>query len=88
MHLRKTCPGVAVGLLSGVDGIGLSERARAGGLVAFIPKSLELPVLLEVLERIAQGGSWFPPAVARQRVMDLTSRQLQIMELAAGGANN
>ncbi|XOV90634.1 MAG: response regulator transcription factor [Pseudomonadota bacterium] len=88
LSLRKAFPGVAVGLMSGVDGMGLSEKARAGGLVVFVPKSLELPALLDVLARIAEGDSWFPPALARQRVMDLTARQLEILELAAGGASN
>jgi two-component system, NarL family, nitrate/nitrite response regulator NarL len=85
LRLRQDFPGVAVGLMSGTDDPGLGERARAAGLVAFVPKSLEVGELLTIMEQLAQGGTWYPPALSRQRVLDLTSRQLEIVELASRG---
>ena len=88
IRLRRDFPDIACGLMSGSEDPGLNERARAADLAAFIPKSLEVGALLEAIKVLAQGETYFSAAIAAKRVLDLTARQLEIVELAGRGASN
>ncbi len=87
-HLRLEFPGVACALMSGVDESGLAERARAAGLAAFIPKSLDVSGLIDAIAALARGDTCFPHGMASTPALDLTPRQMQIVELAGRGASN
>ena len=85
---------VAVALMSGEDDTSLPARARQAGLVAFLPKTLDVPTLAQVLRALQAGDTWFPPAHASAPAVQttgpagLTERQHQIVQLAAQGANS
>jgi len=90
-QLRQAQPAVAVALMSGEDDASLPARARQAGLVAFLPKTLDVPTLARVLRALQAGDTWFPPAAARAPITPptgLTERQHQIVQLAAQGANS
>ena len=59
VQIQQTYPGVSVGLMSGLDDLTLPRRARDAGLMAYFPKTLEVPELLAHLCRVAQGDRAF-----------------------------
>ena len=90
-QLRRSQPALAVALLSGDDDTSLPARARQAGLVAFLPKTLDVPALAQVLQALQAGDTWFPPAAGSAPITQptgLTERQHQIVQLAAQGANS
>lgn len=87
-QLRRSQPVLAVALMSGEDDASLPARARQAGLVAFLPKTLDVPTLARVLRALQAGDTWFPPAHASTTATGLTERQHQIVQLAAQGANS
>lgn len=89
--LRRQQPALAVALMSGEDDASLPARARQAGLVAFLPKTLEVATLAGVLRALEAGDTWFPaPAASTTTPLPggLTARQHQIVQLAAQGANS
>ncbi len=94
-RLRELYPDLAVGLLSGVDDPTLAHRARAAGLVACLPKSLEIDALLSRLRHIAGGETVFDDVTAATDLMagpnascGLSERQFDVLrQLATGGTN-
>jgi two-component system nitrate/nitrite response regulator NarL len=87
-RLRIEFPAAACALMSGIEEPGLADRARAAGLAAFIPKSLDVSTLMQAMAGLARGGSYFPASGAEAPVLDLTPRQMQVVELAGRGASN
>lgn len=55
-------PGLGVGLMSGADDPTLGRRAQDTGLVAYLPKTLEIPALLAQLRQLAEGEPAFADA--------------------------
>ncbi|WP_028603182.1 LuxR C-terminal-related transcriptional regulator [Ottowia thiooxydans] len=94
--LIQQYPGIAVGLMSGLDDPTLPERAREAGLIAYLSKSLEISSLIEHLRRLAMGEPVFsapdPPQQAfdatRADPMNLTARQLDVLRAMASGSSN
>lgn len=82
------CPSSARVLLSGADDSRLPERARAAGLAAYIPKTLESALLTLALERILQGDTFFPDTATKRAESVLTARQQDIVTLVAQGLSN
>ena len=82
------CPSSARVLLSGADDARLPERARAAGLMAYIPKTLEPALLTLALERILQGDTFFPDTASTRAESVLTARQQDIVTLVAQGLSN
>jgi len=87
-QLHCTRPTLAVALMSGDDDATLPARARQAGLVAFLPKTLDVPTLARVLQALQHGDTWFPAPCAAAPASGLTQRQQQIVQLAAQGANS
>lgn len=88
-RIRSRYPAIACALMSGLDELGLSQRARAAGLAGYFSKSLEVDRLLQGLARLAGGESWFEDrATIAPSTGGLTPRQQEIVRLAAGGASN
>lgn len=94
-QLMARHPGLGVGLMSGHDDPTLLQRARRAGLVAFLPKSLEIDALVVHLAALGRGEPVFRanPVLASgpgpaQGGRDLTARQNDILELLATGASN
>lgn len=94
-QLMNRYPGLGVGLMSGHDDPTLVQRARQAGLVAFLPKALELDALVSCLAALGRGEPVFrlsPPLASVQgagsETHDFTQRQSDILELLATGASN
>lgn len=60
--LMRRRPGMGVGLISGTEDPTLPQRARAAGLVAYLPKTLQIDALLQCLQHLAAGQTVFEPA--------------------------
>ena len=94
--LMQSHPSVAVALMSGLDDPTLAARARTAGLCAYLPKTLELPVLLQHLQRLARGEPVFdadtPPMADGvdwpDELASLTARQREVLRALAGGESN
>lgn len=93
-EMRAKHPLQSFGLISGADDADLPERARAAGLVAFLPKSLEMDALHQALLKIARGDPLFvdqlipaTPGIFTPR-FGLTPRQLDVLEMLASGKSN
>lgn len=93
--LMQQHPGMGVGLMSGVDDPTLARRTQDTGLVAYLPKTLEVPALLAQLRRLAQGEPAFaeeaaPPPDADQPTgpYGLTARQIDVLRMLASGGSN
>ncbi len=93
-EMRARHPLQAFGLMSGADDTGLPARARAAGLVAFLPKSLEMEALHQALVKIAQGEPLFVDQLDRPQtdtgspLFGLTPRQLDVLDMLASGKSN
>lgn len=95
VELAGQYPNVSFGLMSGVDDAQLSARVRDAGLVAYLPKALEIDALLTALCALASGETVFfmhnERSVQKDKVpliFGLTARQLAVLELLATGATN
>lgn len=93
--LRRRHAHIAVGLMSGAEDNSLPVRAREAGLVAYLPKSLEIDALITALERLARGETVFDLAEAVHHnglgacgPFGLTARQMAVLRLLATGASN
>lgn len=88
-RLRARFPSLACALISGDEHATLAEDARRAGLSAFLPKSLDIGELVAALTAIACGQTWFPvDATPHYAGTNLTTRQIEIVGLAAHGASS
>ncbi len=58
-RLRSRHCNVSFGLMSGLDDASLPLRVRDAGLVAYLPKALEVDALIEALQQLATGETVF-----------------------------
>lgn len=95
-RLRAQCPDLGIGLISGVDDPARPQRAQDTGLKAYLPKTLELPMLLTHLRRLATGETvfegaaltWAPDPDGTAGLYGLTERQMNVLRQLATGASN
>jgi len=93
-QLQRQYAHVGFGLMSGLDDASLPLRVREAGLVAYLPKALEIDALLEALYSLAMGETVFHMADAsaggghRMNDFGLTARQAAVLRLLATGASN
>ena len=87
-ELGELLPSAARVILSGADDARLPERARAMGLMAYIPKTLEPALLGFAMERILRGETFFPDSANLREISVLTARQQDIVMLVSQGKSN
>ena len=95
LQLRAQHENVSFGLMSGLDDSSLPARVRDAGLVAYLPKALEIDALLTALCALASGETVFcmsdEPSALKDKgplLFGLTARQLAVLRLLATGATN
>lgn len=82
-------PLVARLLITGLADEQLAARARHAGACGVLCKSLGLPVLLQALQTVAEGGEWFQTAGRPDESADgPTVRQMEVLKLIARGLPN
>jgi len=66
------------------------KRALAAGVRGFLPKTVSAEVLVEVVRTVHSGGRYVDPGLASEAISagdsPLTSREADVLELAADGA--
>ncbi|CAN5638349.1 response regulator transcription factor [soil metagenome] len=82
------CAASARVLLSGADDSRLPQKARAAGLIGYIPKTLEPAMLIHAMELILAGEPFFPDNAHVRASSVLTARQQDIVTLVARGLSN
>lgn len=94
-RLRSRHRSVSFGLMSGLDDASLPLRVREAGLVAYLPKALEVDALIHALQQLAEGEAVFCQAADAPSSQDagttqfgLTTRQLSVLQMLATGATN
>jgi DNA-binding NarL/FixJ family response regulator len=94
-RLRSRHCNVSFGLMSGLDDASLPLRVRDAGLVAYLPKALEVDALIEALQQLATGETVFCEAAETPlsqpngtAQFGLTTRQLSVLQMLATGATN
>ena len=75
-------------LLSGAGDPRLPQKARAAGLIGYIPKTLEPAMLIHAMGRILAGEPFFPDNALIRATSVLTARQQDIVTLVARGLSN
>ncbi len=98
LRLRSRHCNVSFGLMSGMDDPTLARRAQDAGLVAYLPKALEVDALLRAMCLLAAGDTYFCPAeepvtradsnAASATPFGLTARQMAVLSQLATGASN
>lgn len=91
--IRKEFPGARVLLLSAFDGEEHVFQAMEAGVCGYLTKNSACADVLAAIRSIHQGETVFPPelaakAEARRDRPGLTPREVQILQLLAGGNSN
>lgn len=81
-------PLLARALISGDEDPMLARRARAAGAAGCLGKSAPVHQMLAALDRLVEGGEWFPALTQDTRSGLPTSRQLAVLQGVARGRLN
>ncbi|HMN21844.1 MAG TPA: response regulator transcription factor [Ottowia sp.] len=94
-RIMRAWPDLGVGLMSGMEDPALPERARRAGLAAYLPKTLEIEALIELLKQLAAGQPVFAnsesaplPHEESESPLNLTPRQIEVLQQLALGSSN
>lgn len=99
MRLRHQFPSVGVAIVSGQEDVVIMRQAIALGAVAYIPKSENLPSIVEAIRTALAGHTWLPqsasdignaPAEAElaERIASLSPQQYRVLCMVADGKLN
>jgi two-component system, NarL family, response regulator DesR len=88
--LAGELPGCASLILTSHGRPGHLKRALAAGVRGFLPKTVSAEVLSDVVRTVHRGGRYVDPELAADAIAagdsPLTSREADVLELAADGA--
>jgi two-component system response regulator DesR len=88
--LAGELPGCASLILTSHGRPGHLKRALAAGVRGFLPKTVSAEVLSDVVRTVYRGGRYVDPELAADAIAagdsPLTSREADVLELAADGA--
>jgi DNA-binding NarL/FixJ family response regulator len=92
-ELRKTHPNLRVGVLTNFHSDEDVFKAMRAGVRAFLLKSAPIEEVIAAVRMMHAGERWIPPHIAQQlaeRVarQQLSSRELEILQLIANGLKN
>jgi DNA-binding NarL/FixJ family response regulator len=95
LRFREAYPAVPVLVVTGSSDGKSIRAALAAGVAGFLPKSASVPVLLNALRMVAQGGCYIPPEVlgepepqANGAEGRLTKRQREVLARLLTGLSN
>ena len=91
--IRSEFPDARIIILTSSDGDAEIQRALRAGAAAYVMKSMPKDELLSVVRSVHEGGRHIPAAVAARLAEhlgedDLTSRELEVLELIRDGFRN
>ena len=91
--IRSEFPDARIIILTSSDGDAEIQRALRAGAAAYVLKSMPKDELLSVVRSVHEGGRHIPAAVAARLAEhlgedDLTSRELEVLELIRDGFRN
>ena len=91
--IRSEFPDARIIILTCSDGDAEIQRALRAGAAAYVLKSMPKDELLSVVRSVHEGGRHIPAAVAARLAEhlgedDLTSRELEVLELIRDGFRN
>ena len=88
-ELRSELPDCASLIVTSHGRPGHLKRALAAGVGGFVPKTVSAQVLADVIRTVHAGGRYVDPQLAAEAISagdsPLTSRETDVLELAAGG---
>jgi DNA-binding NarL/FixJ family response regulator len=98
LRFRQAHPGVPVLVVSASTDAKSIRAALAAGVAGFVPKSAAVPVLLNALRLVAEGGRYVPPEIlgelepgppqANGAGRRLTKRQREVLARMLTGQSN
>ncbi len=87
--LKKQFPALPVVIVSAYDEQKIVQNAKQYGASGFIPKSLEMPEMIQAIAQILEGDLWFPQVsednVSAIAFNELTTTQLKVLTLLREG---
>ena len=84
-HLRKIHPDINVLMLAGMPLKDEEERARAMGAKGYLPKSVDIGILVSAIRDIASGAADFACEEFTSAKSPLSARELEVLKLLAAG---
>ncbi|NMR20402.1 response regulator transcription factor [Cellulomonas fimi] len=89
-QLAQHVPGCRAVIVTSHGRPGYLKKALAGGVAAFLPKTVSARVLADVVRLVHGGGRYVDPELAAEAISagesPLTPRESDVLELAADGA--
>lgn len=92
-EIRKRMPRVGVGVLTTYHSDEEVFRCAKSGAMAYILKSASMEQIVEAIRCLVAGSTWFPPQISKQLTqrlsrVELSTRELEVLRLAAKGLRN
>jgi DNA-binding NarL/FixJ family response regulator len=92
-RFRAALPELRIAVISALEDANSVHAAYAAGAAGYIPKATTPQVMVATVRLIAEGGTWFPPAIMAMRPaetlkVDLTGRQATVLQLLVKGLGN
>jgi DNA-binding NarL/FixJ family response regulator len=92
-EVRRQMPSVGIGVLTTYHSDEEVFRCAKSGAMAYILKSASMDQIVDAIRCLKAGSTWFPPQISKQLTQrlsraELTTRELEVLRLAAKGLRN
>ncbi len=99
IQLRTQYPELPIVVISANDEESIIEQVKASGALGFIPKSSDMRALIDALNRVLNGNTYFPTRAKTlseqdpsfsllQRIESLTPQQKKVLNMLSAGLLN
>ncbi len=99
IQLRTQYPELPIVVISASDEESVIEQVKANGAIGFIPKSSDMRALIDALNSVLNGNTYFPITTKRrdkqdptfsllQRIESLTPQQRKVLNMLSAGLLN